>query len=406
MDKILGVKIQHVGKEANLPQGQVMPINDTTDVKSGFEQGNTTEDITQTDLTKAIYKEIVKGKQNVEEEATKTNKEELRAQIDISMQTAKFPKKVIQKVAESFQEEAVTNTSLNVKSTITQIKVENQTHFSTKLKADKHRCKIVGISITRDGRAILADLNNNKLKMFSNNKNLFLSSVDIPHGPFSVAIINDITAVASAQDKKIHFVEIPSSGDLRIMSTLKLDYKIIGLTSCNSNLVVTTVAEPRGVKMIDWSGKEVWSVEIDKQGNKLFEAPEYLTSFGTHGDQVIVSDFRRETLTLIAGKDGDVLKIIAVPGTGPEGLVADHSGILYVSYYNKSEICAFSPDLMQTAVVLSYPYLLKSFTKMFSTSTFWKCRDWPVDVAYNNVTDELYVCYDNSSNLIDQYKLS
>lgn len=380
-----------------------MPIKHTADVKVDF-KGDTTH--CQADLTREIYGEIVKDKQNVVEVTTKMNKEELDAQTDTSIHMTKISEKVIQKVAESLQEEDVPNTYLNVKPFISQIKVKERTTLDTVLKADKHTCKIVGMSITRDGRAILADLNNNKLKMFSNNKNRFLASVDIPLGPFSVAIINDITAVVSAQDKKIHFVEIPSSGDLRIIGTLKLDYKIIGLTSCNSNLVVTTVKEPRGVKMIDWSGKEVWSVALDKQGNKLFEAPEYLTSFGTHRDQVIVSDYRRETLTLIAGKDGDVLKIIDVAGNGPEGLTVDHSGVLYVSYYDKSEVCAFSPDLMQTAVVLSHANWLKRFMQTFSPFPLLNCRDWPVDVAYNNVTGELYVCYDNHSNVIEHYKLS
>ena len=58
-------------------------------------------------------------------------------------------------------------------------------------------------------------------------------------------------------------------------------------TSCG-NIVVTTLDEPKYVEMLKLSGEEVWSIMTDLQGRPIFEAPEYIISYGMENEMDVV----------------------------------------------------------------------------------------------------------------------
>ena len=58
---------------------------------------------------------------------------------------------------------------------------------------------------------------------------------------------------------------------MKVTETIKLAHKILGLTTCSGNIVVTTLSEPKCVKMLKLSGEELWSITTDLQGGQMFE---------------------------------------------------------------------------------------------------------------------------------------
>lgn len=282
--------------------------------------------------------------------------------------------------------------------------ITKRSSLQPKFGDDNNASMIVGISITINGSVLLADLNNNKLKAFDYNEK-FIDYVVVPHGPFGIAAFDATTAVASSKDKKIHVIDISCLNSIRTLYIIKLDFDVLGLTSFNNMLVVTAMTKPRSVKMLEWNGQEVWSAMKDKQGNHLFEAPEHVTSVGNDVAKVVVSDYRKETLTVISGKDGSILQIIAVAGYGPQGLAFDKLGNLFVACYDRNEVYIFSKDFKIKKKLISSPKysICDVFAyKPYQPSPF--CKDCPFDVAFNNVTCELYVCYDMASGEIDRFQ--
>ena len=289
-------------------------------------------------------------------------------------------------------------------SEMTHIKVAKQTNLYAKLDDDKYACKIVGMSTTKMGLVLLADLNNNKLKVFSTT-NIPLSAVGIPRGPLSVALVGDTCALVSRHDKNIGVIDISNAKSIKVTDTIKLDYKIMGITACCGNIVVTTLTVPRGVKMLKWNGDEVWSVTMDLQGKQMFEAPENIVSFVVENETVAVSDYRKETLTFISGENGDILKTIDIQGTGPEGITVDNYNNLFVACFDRNEVWYISENGRKFQTVLSGSGWSKKFLDTISRIRSINCRECPHALAYNRFTKEIFVSY-NPSDFVDRFTLT
>ena len=74
------------------------------------------------------------------------------------------------------------------------IHAKYQGTYNVKLKDDRFICWITDIAITEDGRRLLADSYNRKVKMFSRDMK-FLSSVSLVSYPWNIAVISDQLAV-------------------------------------------------------------------------------------------------------------------------------------------------------------------------------------------------------------------
>lgn len=98
---------------------------------------------------------------------------------------------------------------------------------------------------------------------------------------------------------------------------------------------------------------------------------------------------KKNTLTILDGNDGKLIRIINLHRKGPQGLTTDDDGNIYVCYSRTREISVWSPDLTQSSILLS-------------GSDLQKC---PQNILYNSVIDELIVSY-FSSNTIDCFGLA
>ena len=83
-----------------------------------------------------------------------------------------------------------------------QMKAQKLPSLNVKLANDMSGCCIHGLAITYDGRRLLADCDNSKIKLFSRDTKS-LCSLAMPCAPWNIAVIRDREAVVSCGKSKL-----------------------------------------------------------------------------------------------------------------------------------------------------------------------------------------------------------
>ena len=288
---------------------------------------------------------------------------------------------------------------------LSQIKAKKLASYNMKLDDDKRVCWIPGMAITNDGRRLLADNNNNKIKMFSRDMKS-LCSLSLSTTPWDIAVIGDREAVVSFyRNTKLLILDI-SDRKMSIKGTVKLPFRVYAIAPYQDKHTVDAIAPyqdkhtvdaiapyqdkhtvdaiapyqdkhtvdaiapyqdkllvtalptasylPGSVKLIDQTGTVYWSTDTDQQGQRLFDTPWYVTCYDDRGSAaVIVSDSGNNTLTVLNADTGDVITRRQVEGKRPRGVTTDTTGNIYVFYWQTNEVAVLSKDLSQAYVLLS-----------------------------------------------------
>ena len=227
------------------------------------------------------------------------------------------------------------------------MKLTKKDKINVKLKDDTSYCYISGLDTTVYGTVILADQDNCKLKVVSPEGQL-LSSLTLPEKPIGVVFINKREAAVTMWNKQIGFIDIADSGDLSLKRIITMEQYVGGITATKNNLVVTcdtSAVSPRSVQMIDMTGKILWTRTTDTKGKNLFDCARFLTTCsGDDGDTVIVTDWYRQTITVLYAGTGKVVKVCNVKGKEPWGVTVDDNGNVYVCY-ESGEITVWSKSM-------------------------------------------------------------
>ena len=291
--------------------------------------------------------------------------------------------------------------------TLPKIKAVKHDSYNVKLGDDERDCEIIGIAITNDGRLLLADINNNKIKMFSRDMKS-LCSLSLSTKPWDIAVTGDREAVVSCNNEtKLLILDI-SDRKMSIKGTVKLPftvwaiapYQVPGLAPYQvddlyeDKLLVTaplpTAPYSPSVALIDLTGRVYWSATTDQQGQQLFYSPYFLTCYDDGGSAaVIVSDDGNDTLTVLNADTGDVITRRQVKGKSPNGVTTDTTGNIYVCYRQTDEVAVLTKDLSQEKVLLSKRDGLSSL---------------PRGIVYDAVDHQLFVS-NVSRNTVDCFKL-
>ena len=277
---------------------------------------------------------------------------------------------------------------------ISHIVARKMSHMNITSPKDNDQPLVGGLAVTDNGTLLVGDCINRTLKVFSQD-NTLLSSVplsDVCYYVTVTAVTEDDIAVVSTRDKALHFLDIsnpPTSAS--VQRPMQLGYDVWGITSYKDRLVVTARTTPRSVRMIDINGKEVWSVSKGPDNQQLFVKPYYIvTSKINDTDTVIVSDYVKETLTLLNANNGSLLKIVDMKGKGPRGITVDNYGNIFVACYTTREICVWSNDFTKSRTLISRKDL----------------GGTPYCIAYSRSTDTLYIgCY-AARDYIERLQLS
>ena len=253
---------------------------------------------------------------------------------------------------------------------------------------DKDTPEVQGMVATGNDILVVSDCNNKVLKVFSADK--LLSSVKLSHYCSGVTVTEDKVAIVSTQDNKLHFLDIAGLSSVSIQKSLSLNYWVRGITNYNGKLVVTRFDKPQSVKLINMDGQEVWSVSKGPDSQQLFAKPYDVVVQAIDGkDTVIVSDWDRESLTLLDASNGELLKVVDMKGKDPHGITVDKFGNILVCYQLASEVHVYSSDFTKSAIFLTKNNMHKK----------------PSALAYNISTCTLFVG-NNDNKEIDRFKIS
>ena len=98
--------------------------------------------------------------------------------------------------------------------------------------------------------------------------------------------------------------------------------------------------------MVGPSGQELWSTSTDDNGQKLFKTP-YSVATDLYKDRqvVLVTDWGKETLTVLDAKNGGFIKAVDMKGMALHGITTDADGNIYLCQSKTSNIAVYSADL-------------------------------------------------------------
>ena len=294
--------------------------------------------------------------------------------------------------AENFPAAAGKGQSTRHSVALTQLKGRKLKRYNVKLSDDRKECQITGMAITNDGRRLLVDNDNKKVKLFSQDMKL-LSSLLLSDTPCDIAVISDKEAVVTTDNKSLVLLNI-SGSKMSINETTRVPYHVAGISKYGQKLAVTSNSpKPASVKLIDKTGRVYWSVSTDGQGQSLFEYPRYVTS-DIERNTVTVTDCWNHTLTVLNGDTGGVIKRISLRYKHPRGVTTGPSGNIYVCYYNTREVAELTGDMSEERILLSQQNGL---------------GDRPRVIAYDKSCGQLitsYGLFDSDDNSVDVFDLS
>ena len=291
--------------------------------------------------------------------------------------------------AENFPAAAGKGQSTRHSVALTQLKGRKLRSHNVKLSDDREECWITGMAITNDGRRLLVDHDNNKVKLFSQDMKL-LSSLSLSDCPCDIAVLSDQEAVVTTVNTSLKLLDI-SCRQLSINDTTSVSYDVTGISKYGEKLVVTSYSpNPLSVKLIDKTGRVYWSVSTDGQGQSLFSIPQYVTS-DIDRNIVTVTDCGNNTLTVLNGDTGDVIKRRSVKDKFPTGVTTGPSGNIYICYSDTCEVAELTGDLAQERILLSQQDGLGR---------------GPQVIAYDKTSGQLITSYSRESNSVDVWELS
>ena len=273
---------------------------------------------------------------------------------------------------------------------ISHIVVKKMSHMDIRSSKDDYPPVVDGLAVTDNGTLLVADVSNGTLKLFSQDTTL-LSSVPLSAGFGGVTVTEDDIAVVSTRDKTLHFLDISNPPSPSVQRSVILGYSAWGIATYKDKLVVTPCTTSPSVRMIDRNGKEVWSVTKGPDNQQLFDVPRYIvTSKINDTETVIVSDYVKETLTLLNANNGSLLKIVDMKGKWPRGITVDNDGNIFVACYKTREIYVWSNDFTKSRTLISQKDLDIA----------------PDCIAYSSSTDTLYISYNGPYDYIERFQPS
>ena len=292
---------------------------------------------------------------------------------------------------ESFDDESQLSYSREDIASLHHIKAQKLESYNLTLDNDKKNCLITGIAITNDGRRLMADYNNSKIKLFARDMNL-LCSMSLSSTPWDVAVTGDREAVVSYFNKEKLLILYISDRKMNIKRNVKLPFAVSGITSYKDKLLVTSMStSPASVKLIDQSGRVYWSTDTDQQGRQLLNYPEYLTYYDDGASAAVIISDNNNILTWLNADTGDVITRRPVMVRRPKGVTTDTMGNVCVCYYMVGEVAVLVKDLSEEKVILSQRDGLSSL---------------PRAIVYNAVDNQLLVSNTSCSmSTIDCFKL-
>ena len=124
---------------------------------------------------------------------------------------------------------------------ISEIKAQKCSKYDIQLRDDKKICWITDLAVTLDGRRLLVDHDNKKIKLFSRDMKI-ITSLSLPAEPRGIAVTGDREAVVSVNGESELYILAVSDQQLSVRRTVKLSFGVVAIATYKDRLVVTLQA--------------------------------------------------------------------------------------------------------------------------------------------------------------------
>jgi len=231
--------------------------------------------------------------------------------------------------------------------------------FCARFEEDTQDCWFTGALFLSDGRILLADRTNRKLKLFTSNFNP-ITELALSSKPWDVTSISDKEiAVSLPAECRIQFVSVDGNymGLTRSIST---DEPCFGVCHTQGKiLTVTYDGDPPNMKILSTTGKELTYVCVDDDGFALFSKPVYVTCTN-NASQIYVSDERLGCVVSLKETGELNFAYSAMDLGNAAGLALDNEGNIYVCGATTNSVHVVSPNgdrvkVLVTGEHVSYP---------------------------------------------------
>ncbi|KAL4226658.1 hypothetical protein ACF0H5_014639 [Mactra antiquata] len=203
---------------------------------------------------------------------------------------------------------------------------------------------IISMAVLPSGDMLVLQLYDSPLKLTDSLGNI-ISSCSFGGNPWSVAAYNDSLAVVSFSDqKKLQLINI-SKRKLQLDTKITTRHQYVAVCFLRHILVAT--CWEGCIHTLNIAGEELYFVDFDVHGQKLFASPEYVAC-DYKRYIVYVSDYKRNSVTALRiyphKIDNNPVFVFTDPDLkGPKGIAVDKDGSVYISGMASRNIFRITP---------------------------------------------------------------
>ena len=262
---------------------------------------------------------------------------------------------------QSLQSSKTKNTSLKPSPDCTGKEADEIAEFNGKCNDDAQdsNCWFTGAQFLHDGRILLVDRNNRKLKMFSKDFNV-ISELVFSSKPWDVTVIsNREVAITLPEECRIQFVSV----SLTVMSFVRAictEDPCFGIHYANGKIMTVAYdGDPPNLKVLSPEGEELTYVSVDADGFTLFSKPIYVTST-PDGSEIFVTDERLGSVINLTENGELNFTYSAIDLGHAAGILLDNDANIYVcgNTSNTVQVLNSKGDrvkILATGENISYP---------------------------------------------------
>lgn len=216
-------------------------------------------------------------------------------------------------------------------------KVKRKIWVEVKLTTDKSKCIISDICQLQDGKIILTDQSNKKVKMLDHNYKI-QDQCELDAIPTGICCTGKNEVCVKLNNNKLQFISVNAL--LIKQRELKIkDGSYYGISFFGGEL---WLSRRNGVSVYNTSGTLIKSVEADKEGTRVFKT-DTVQHIAVRGDCVIVTDNADGAICL--GRDGTVMRQFRDRRLQEaRGVCVSNDGMVLISGSRSDNIMMFDGD--------------------------------------------------------------
>ncbi|XP_053383608.1 uncharacterized protein LOC123535591 [Mercenaria mercenaria] len=218
--------------------------------------------------------------------------------------------------------------------------------INVKTKSDKNECGITGYTVLSSNKVILADNNNNKLKVVDTYSKAVIEEKELDSEPYDIAVLpQDKIAVTMPEKEEILIMK--TNGKLSISRRIPMKKCCNGITYHQGQFYVVCW-HPYSVHLVDTHGNVNSKISLNSE---IFSSPNYIL-LSEDARHIYISNYTSHNVSCVT-LHGDISAVYKHNDLyGPVGMAMLDDGSLLVCCYNNNTIHHISGDLKQGQTII------------------------------------------------------